>query len=71
MRKLIFLAILMFVPIAINANTVIAKERAPSNGLYIIGPDISPDSTGHLFLYYSPDGGHTLEVRNTLDWIEF
>ena len=69
--KIIFLAFLLILPVFLFGNTVIAKERAPSNGLYIIGPDISPDSTEHLFLYYSPDGGHTLEVRNRLDWIEF
>lgn len=70
-QKIIIALILILIPLTMLGNTVIAKERALSNGLYIIGPDISPDSTEHLFLYYSPDGGHTLEVRNRLDWIDF
>ena len=33
---------------------------------YIIGPDVSPDSTDSYFLYYSPDAGTTLISRTTL-----
>ena len=51
------------------ANRVIAKDSTPG-GIYIVGPDVSPDSTGYssdlLFLYYSPDSGKTLEIRDTI-----
>ncbi len=68
MKKLqkIMLFILLFNGIA-SANTIVAREAEPY-GLYIVGPDVSPDSSEHTFLYYSPDGGYTLEIRDTLDW---
>ena len=49
------------------ANRIVAKGWSPGE-LFIVGPDVSPDSSEHTFLYYSPDGGNTLEIRDTLDW---
>jgi len=52
------------------ANYVIARDFTPG-GIYIVGLDVSPDSTDLTLLYYSPDAGPThqhLAVRDTSDW---
>ena len=67
MKKIIL--ILLTLGICCFANQLIAKDSTPG-GLYIIGPDVSPDSSEHTFLYYSPDGGYTLEIRDTLNWAD-
>ena len=66
--KRVILFLLIFVVLSF-ANRIIAKDSTPG-GIYIIGPDVSPDSSSHAILYYSPDGGYTLEIRDTLDCIE-
>jgi len=49
-----------------RAEFRITKDRTPG-GLYIVGPDISPDSLEGIFIYYSPDAGTTLIVKDTPD----
>jgi len=63
-KLLIGFPILLFVSILMGNSFV---DNGPNPGeLYIIGPDISPDSSEYTFLYYSPDSGRTLIVKDTL-----
>ena len=68
MKKILFL--LLILAICSFANRIIAKDSTPG-GIYIVGPDVSPDSTDLTLLYYSPDAGSTLVIRDTLDWLYF
>ncbi len=70
MKKLSYISIIIiFCLVTIAFARIIAKDSTPG-GIYIIGPDVSPDSTDLTLLYYSPDAGTTLIIRDTLDWIE-
>jgi len=71
MKKILtsFLIFLLLAGVAF-ANRIIAKDSTP-RGIYIVGPDVSPDSTDLTLLYYSPDAGSTLVIRDTLDWVFF
>ncbi|MCK5832931.1 T9SS type A sorting domain-containing protein [bacterium] len=42
----------------------IAKDRTPGE-LYIVGPDTSVDSLSGCYLYFSPDAGTTLVVKDS------
>ena len=70
--KNILTSFLLFLLLAgvVFANRIIAKDSTPG-GIYIVGPDVSPDSTDLTLLYYSPDAGSTLVIRDTLDWTLF
>jgi len=60
--KLSLIVLLVFC-LSAFAEFRIAKDRTPG-GLYVVGPDISPDSLPGDYLYYSPDGGNTLELKS-------
>ncbi len=65
MKKIFFLLLIL---VALSwANRIIAKDSTPG-GIYIVGPDVSPDSTDLTLLYYSPDAGTTLVLKDTLNW---
>ncbi len=61
-----FLLLFLAVICSIFAEFRISKDRTPG-GLYIVGPDISPDSLDGAFIYYSTDAGTTLIVKYTPD----
>ena len=63
-HKIEIILFIMFVVSFCFANRIIAKDSTPG-GIYIIGPDVSPDSTDLTLLYYSPDAGTTLIIRDT------
>ncbi|MCD6531865.1 hypothetical protein J7K99_05450 [bacterium] len=66
-RLLIVFPICPFVSILMGNSFV---DNGPNPGeLYIVGPDIPLDSSEYTFLYYSPDTGRTLIVKDTLSEI--
>ncbi len=65
-QRKITIFFLLILAISVYAEFRIAKDRTPG-GLYIVGPDISPDSLEGAFIYYSTDAGTTLIVKYTPD----
>jgi len=64
MRYAMILVLAVLLAGSCFAEFRIAKDRTPG-GLYVVGPDISPDSSEGQFLYYSPDSGMTLVVKDS------
>ena len=67
MRYGIIFVLVMLLCGAALAEFRLAKDRTPG-GLYVVGPDISPDSLEGQFLYYSPDAGTTLVIKDSSDY---
>ncbi len=63
LAKLSLIVLLVFCLSAL-AEFRIAKDQTPG-GIYVVGPDISPDSLEGEYLYYSPDAGTTLVVKDS------
>ncbi len=72
MRNIIIFALAMVIGAGVCEATysIIAKDGTPG-GLYVFGADISPDSTALTMLYYSPDAGSTLILKDTLGWASY
>ena len=68
MRNMSILLLAMLLGAGVcGAYNIVAKDNT-IEGLYIVGPDVSLDSTGYRLLYYSPDSGKTIEVRDTFGY---
>jgi len=65
-NKRIFLITVILVS-SIFAEYMLTKDRTPG-GLYVVGPDLSPDSVFGEYLYYSPDAGTTLVKKDSADY---
>ena len=64
-NKIKIICLVLCLVAIVFANRIIAKDSSPG-GIYIIGPDVSPDSASYDLLYYSQDAGTTLVIRDTL-----
>jgi hypothetical protein len=67
MRYGIIFVLAMLLCTAALAEYMLTKDRTPG-GLYVVGPDLSPDSAYGEYLYYSPDAGTTLVKKDSADY---